>query len=66
LSVADGVPPELVTLAHDPQTSGGLLAAVAPAAIATLEAGLDARGVAHSRIGRVEASADGAGSVALV
>ncbi|HET7182604.1 MAG TPA: selenide, water dikinase SelD, partial [Candidatus Limnocylindrales bacterium] len=28
LSVADGVAPELVTLAHDPQTSGGLLAAI--------------------------------------
>ena len=28
LSVADVVPPALVTLAHDPQTSGGLLAAV--------------------------------------
>ena len=28
LTVADGVSPELVTLAHDPQTSGGLLAAI--------------------------------------
>lgn len=28
LRVADGVPPELVTLAHDPQTSGGLLASI--------------------------------------
>jgi selenide,water dikinase len=65
LSVAAGVPAELVTVAHDPQTSGGLLAAVGPTAIATLEAGLDARGVTHWRIGRVEASPDGAGSVAL-
>ena len=28
LAIAEGVSPELVTLAHDPQTSGGLLAAV--------------------------------------
>jgi selenide, water dikinase len=66
LAVADDVPAELVTLAHDPQTSGGLLAAVAPAAIATLEAGLDGRGVEHWRVGRVEASPDGSGGVALV
>jgi selenide,water dikinase len=66
LDVADGVPPELVTLAHDPQTSGGLLTAVAPAAIATLEAGLDRRGVEHWRVGRVEPSPDGEGAVALV
>jgi selenide,water dikinase len=65
LAVADGVPPELVTLAHDPQTSGGLLAAVDPTAIATLEAGLDARGVAHWRIGHVEPSHDGTGAVSL-
>jgi selenide,water dikinase len=65
LAVADDVPPELVTLAHDPQTSGGLLAAVAPAAIATLEAGFDARGVTHWRIGHVEPSQDGTGAVSL-
>ncbi|HEX5590337.1 MAG TPA: selenide, water dikinase SelD [Candidatus Limnocylindrales bacterium] len=66
LAVGEDVTPELVTLAHDPQTSGGLLAAVAPTAISTLEAGLDARGVAHWRVGRVEPSPDGDGSVALV
>jgi selenide,water dikinase len=65
LAVADDVPAELVTLAHDPQTSGGLLAAVAPAAIATLEAGLDGRGVEHWRIGHVEPSPDGTGAVSL-
>ena len=55
----------IVTLAHDPQTSGGLLAAVSPSAIATLEAGLDARGVTHWQIGHVEPSAEGHGAVAL-
>jgi selenophosphate synthase len=30
LTVAGGIAPERVTLAHDPQTSGGLLAAVPP------------------------------------
>jgi selenide, water dikinase len=62
LAVAAGVTPELVTLAHDPQTSGGLLAAVGPSAIEAVEASLDARGVPYWRVGRVEA---GAPSVAL-
>jgi selenide,water dikinase len=65
LAVADGVPAELMTLAHDPQTSGGLLAAVAPTSIAVLEAGLDARGVTHWRIGHVEPTADSVSQVAL-
>ncbi len=55
LSVADGVDPALVTLAHDPQTSGGLLAAIAPDRLEALEADLDGRGVGHWRVGRVEA-----------
>ncbi len=55
LIVADGVAPELVTLAHDPQTSGGLLAAIDPERIDAVEADLDGRGVPHWRIGRVEA-----------
>jgi selenide,water dikinase len=66
LAIGDDVPPELVTLAHDPQTSGGLLAAVDPTAIETLEARLDARGVSHWRVGHVDPSADGEGSVAIV
>ena len=54
--VVDGsVPAELVTLAHDPQTSGGLLAAVAPDRIAAAEAALEAAGVDAHRIGVVEA-----------
>ena len=55
LTVRDGVDPALVTLAHDPQTSGGLLAAVAADhADDTIQA-LDAAGVRAWRIGRVEA-----------
>ncbi|MCU1460771.1 MAG: Selenide, water dikinase SelD [Acidimicrobiales bacterium] len=33
VAVADGVPDSLVALAYDPQTSGGLLASVAPSAV---------------------------------
>ncbi|MBF8289735.1 MAG: Selenide, water dikinase [Chloroflexi bacterium] len=50
-----GVAPELVVLAHDPQTSGGLLAAVAADAITSVEEDLDARGVPHWRVGTVHA-----------
>jgi selenide, water dikinase len=54
LDLADGVAPELVTLAHDPQTSGGLLAAIPPDNLEAVEADLDARGVSHWRVGHVE------------
>ena len=37
LDVAAGVPGERITLAHDPQTSGGLLAAVPPDLVALVE-----------------------------
>ena len=60
LTVADGVAPAVVTLAHDPQTSGGLLAAVAASRLAAVEAGLDEAAVPHRRVGRVEAMAGGA------
>ena len=53
LDVAAGVPPELVALAHDPQTSGGLLAAVPPDDLEAVERALEARGVGHWRVGRV-------------
>ena len=59
LTVADGVAAELVTLAHDPQTSGGLLAAIAPERLDAVEAALDERGVTHWRVGRVEAGEPG-------
>ena len=48
------VPSELVTLAHDPQTSGGLLAAVPADRVVAVEADLASAGVDHWRIGRVE------------
>ncbi|MEK6719825.1 MAG: selenide, water dikinase SelD [Chloroflexota bacterium] len=56
LIVADGIAPELVTLAHDPQTSGGLLAAVSPDRIEALEATLTTAEISSWRVGRVEAS----------
>jgi selenide,water dikinase len=54
LTVGSGVAEDLVTLAHDPQTSGGLLAAVRPDRLESVEADLAAAGVASWRIGRVE------------
>ncbi len=58
LEVAAGVTPPLVALAHDPQTSGGLLAAVPPDAVRALEGALDAAGVPWWRVGRVEAAGE--------
>ncbi len=59
LAVAPGVAPELVALAHDPQTSGGLLAAVPAASLAAVEAALAAAGVEAWRVGTVEALGPG-------
>ena len=53
LDVAAGVAPELVALAHDPQTSGGLLAAVPPDVLAAVEAAFEAAGVSAWRVGRI-------------
>ena len=55
LSVGAGVPDEFATLVHDPQTSGGLLAAVPPDRLAAVVAGLDDARVNHWRVGHVEA-----------
>jgi selenide,water dikinase len=55
LDVASGVPPEVVALAHDPQTSGGLLAAVPPDRTAAVASDLAAAGVDSWWIGTVEA-----------
>jgi selenide,water dikinase len=54
LDVATAVPAPLVALAHDPQTSGGLLAAVPPGQHAAVAAGLAAVGVGSWVVGRVE------------
>jgi selenide,water dikinase len=54
ISIGEGVPDELVTLAHDPQTSGGLLAAIAPDRLSDIEGALDLAGVPHWRVGAVE------------
>ena len=60
LTVAAGVDEALVTLAHDPQTSGGLLAAIPEGDVTAVEAELASAGVESWRVGRVEA-ADGPG-----
>jgi selenide,water dikinase len=62
LEVGVGVTPDLVALAHDPQTSGGLLAAIPHLQIAAVEADLAAAGVTAWRVGTVEA---GEAAVAL-
>jgi selenide, water dikinase len=54
LEVGPGVDAELVTLAHDPQTSGGLLAAVPSEEVAAVERALTDAGVESWRVGRVE------------
>ena len=50
---------QLVALAHDPQTSGGLLAAVDESCLTEVEAALTRSGVQHWRIGHVEAGEPG-------
>jgi selenide,water dikinase len=57
LEVADGVAPELETLAHDPQTSGGLLTAIPADRVTEVETALDQAGSDHWRVGLVEAAA---------
>jgi selenide,water dikinase len=54
LELGGSVAPELIVLAHDPQTSGGLLAAVPPDRLPRLQADLLDAGVESWIVGRVE------------
>jgi selenide,water dikinase len=53
LETGRDVPPELVTLAHDPQTSGGLLAAIPPAIVERIDEGLAEAGIDRWWVGEV-------------
>jgi selenide,water dikinase len=55
LTLSADLPAELVTVAHDPQTSGGLLAAVARDRVDAVRDGLAAAGVDAWTVGVVEA-----------
>ncbi len=59
LTVGRDVPAPSVALALDPQTSGGLLAAVPAEAVEGVRAGLDLAGVEHWWIGRVDGGGPG-------
>jgi selenide,water dikinase len=54
LTVRGDVTPEIVTLAHDPQTSGGLLASMRAEVVEEVESELDLASVDHWRVGSVE------------
>jgi selenide,water dikinase len=53
VEIGPTVPPDVADLLYDPQTSGGLLVAVAPKALDPALAALAAAGVAGAAIGRV-------------
>ena len=59
LTVGRDVDPALVALAHDPQTSGGLLAAIPSDRVSSVRAGLADVGVEAWVVGRVERVEDG-------
>jgi selenide,water dikinase len=56
--VADGIDPDLLELLYDPQTSGGLLVAVAASACGALRAAFASAGVTATKIGRAIADED--------
>jgi len=59
LEIGPDVTDDLVTIAHDPQTSGGLLAAVDPDRVDALEAAFDDAGVERWWVGSVSAGDPG-------
>jgi selenide,water dikinase len=65
LSIGDDVSAPLVALAHDPQTSGGLLAAIPADRLARVRAALNDAGVEHWAVGRVGPIGDGRPGVHL-
>ena len=60
VEIAPAVPADLAEVAWDPQTSGGLLAAVPAAAMPRLLAALAAAGIEAAAIGTVEPHPSGA------
>ncbi|HET7702690.1 MAG TPA: selenide, water dikinase SelD, partial [Candidatus Limnocylindrales bacterium] len=58
LTVAPDVPGELLALAHDPQTSGGLLAAIPPDKLAAVEAALGHNDIPFARVGVIQAATE--------
>jgi selenide,water dikinase len=66
LEIGAGVGPEWVALAHDPQTSGGLLAAIVAEHAETIAEVLRIAGVPCRLVGRVEAGDGRPGSGAIV
>jgi selenide, water dikinase len=56
LTIGLDIPPDLAVLAHDPQTSGGILAAVHRDTLTEVQQELDRAGVASWRIGHVESA----------
>ncbi|MFL5683047.1 MAG: selenide, water dikinase SelD [Chloroflexota bacterium] len=65
LDTGGDIAPETLALAFDPQTSGGLLAAVPEVLVPTVGDGLDAAGVEHWWVGQVERDPNADGAVAI-
>ncbi|MFL5714273.1 MAG: selenide, water dikinase SelD [Chloroflexota bacterium] len=65
LDTGGDIAPETLALAFDPQTSGGLLAAVPQVLVPTVGDGLDAAGVEHWWVGQVERDPNADGAVAI-
>jgi selenide,water dikinase len=59
VEVTGDVPPEVVILLHDAQTSGGLLLATPPAAVTALRNDLTGRGLTAAVVGKVVAGPAG-------